>query len=250
MQNPNPNNPTPGAGSAFKDDLAALKTQSGSARETLHDARDKVQRKAGEYASEAKAAAFEQAEGAQKGIGETIAALGGAMRAASDHLAQGEQNTMSKLMNDAAGGVERFSDSLKNKKFDEILDDVRQLGRNNSGALFAGSILAGLALGRFVKSSVPKSHASDASGKQTHRADAAAQGRPGSQTQSTQWNEARADDPSRSFADSGGPAVQSGRADPWLSRQQAASSPSSPQQGDTSPSKTNIFGEGSGEKLP
>lgn len=247
MQNPNPKNPTPGSTSAFKDDLAALKNESGSARETLHDARDKVQRTAGEYAAEAKTAAFEQAEGAQKSIGETVASLGGAMRAASDHLAQGEQNTMSKLMNDAASGVERFSDSLKNKKFDEILNDVRQLSRDNSGALFAGSILAGLAIGRFVKSSVPRSEGS--SGQQA--GNASAQGNLGSQAQSDQWNQPRANDPSRAFADSGGPAIQSGGADPWLSRPQAASSPSPSQQGDTSPSETsNIFGEGSGEKLP
>jgi hypothetical protein len=205
MQNPNPNNPTPGAGSAFKDDLAALKTQSGSARETLHDARDKVQRKAGEYASEAKAAAFEQAEGAQKGIGETIAALGGAMRAASDHLAQGEQNTMSKLMNDAAGGVERFSDSLKNKKFDEILDDVRQLGRNNSGALFAGSILAGLALGRFVKSSAaPESLSNDGGDQQIAGAQPASRNEPAFANRVQSALDPLSEKPATTFTEGGG----------------------------------------------
>ena len=236
---------TSGDGLPVKDVASAFKNEATSARETLHDARDTVQRKAGEYASEAKAAALEQAEGAQQDIGETIAALGGAMRAAGDHLAKGDQNTMSKLMNDAASGIERFSDSLKNKKFDEILNDVRALGRDNSGALFAGSVLAGLALGRFVKSSVPKSEGS--SGQQA--GDAKGQGQPGAQARSAQWTEAAPDEPSRSFGDSGGPAIPHG-ADPWLTRQQAASSPSPSQQGDTSPSETNLFGEGSGEKLP
>ena len=229
--NPNPNDTSSSVGSSFKDDLAALKTESSSARETLHDARDEVQRKAGEYASEAKAAAIEQAEGAQKSIGETIASLGGAMRAASDHLAQGQQNTMSKLMNDAAGGVERFSDSLKNKKFDEILDDVRQLGRENSGALFAGSILAGLALGRFVKSSAAPTHGPSSprtAGKSSPPRTSAGRG-----------EKAGFADPSRSSDDSGEPTVSSDRSLRPPSRQSEAAS-----------SKTNIFGEGSGEKLP
>ncbi len=248
MQNQNLN--TGGADGdkqTVKDHVAsAFKNEASSAREALHDARDNVQRKAGEYASEAKAAAFEQAEGAQKGIGESIAALGGAMRAAGEHLAKDDQNTMSKLMNDAAGGIERFSESLKNKKFEEILDDVRTLGRDNSGALFAGSILAGLALGRFVKSSAPESGGS--SGQ--NAGNATAYGQPGAQARSGQVNEAGRGDPPRSFGDSGGPAVLPGRADPWLLRQQAASSRSPSQQGDTSPSETNIFGEGSGEKQP
>ncbi len=216
-----------------KDDVAsAFKNEASSARETLQDARDNVQRKAGEYASEAKAAAFQQAEGAQQGMGESIAALGGAMRAAGEHLAKGEQNTMSKLMNDAAGGIERFSDSLKNKKFEEILDDVRTLGRDNSGALFAGSILAGLALGRFVKSSVPDSDNSNDAGAHAGRDGSTGQRRSG------EGYEARPATPSRSFGDSGEPTTPSAdRA--WPS-----------QQDDSLSSKANLFGEGSGEKQP
>jgi hypothetical protein len=57
----------------------------------------------------------------------------------------------------AAEGVERFAGSLKNKPFTDVLDDLRSYGRENSVALIAGSLLAGLALGRFVKSSMPAS---------------------------------------------------------------------------------------------
>jgi hypothetical protein len=134
-----------------------------SAKEALHDARDEVTRKAGEYASEAKAAAVEQAEVAQQDVGASLAAFGGALRAASDHLAGSDQRAASQFMMQAADGVERFATSLKNKPFADVLGDVRSFGRENSGALIAGSLLAGLALGRFVKSSMPESGASQPS---------------------------------------------------------------------------------------
>jgi hypothetical protein len=143
---------------AAKDDVAkTLKSEAQSATDALHDARDEVTRKAGEYASEAKTAAFAQAERGQRDIGESLAAFGGALRAASEHLANSDQRTISKMMLEAAGGVERLSGSLKTQGFEETLNEVRAFGRKNSGALFAGSMLAGLALGRIVKSSAPES---------------------------------------------------------------------------------------------
>ena len=48
---------------------------------------------------------------------------------------------------------------MKNKPFEDVLEEVRSFGRDNSGALIAGSVLAGLALGRFVKSSSPNTRA-------------------------------------------------------------------------------------------
>lgn len=216
---------------SLKDDLESMKIQATSVRETLHDARDEVQRKAGEYASEAKAAAFKQAEGAQKGIGETMAAFGGAIRAASDHLAKGDQTAMSKLMNDAAGGIELFSDSLQNKKFDEILDDVRQLGRDNSGALLAGSILAGLALGRFVKSSGSPAHIGEPASQNAGRNSAP-------WTSTVQGNSPGTGESSRSSDDLVEVTNISATADrPWPSQQK-----------DSLSSDADVFSESGGEK--
>ena len=124
-----------------------------TATEALHDARDDLTRKASEYAGEAKAAILEQAEGKQRDISANMKALGGALRAASEHLANADQRTASKLVNDAAGGLERLSTSLKDKPLDHVLEEIRTFGRQNSGVLIAGSVLAGLALGRLIKSS-------------------------------------------------------------------------------------------------
>jgi F0F1-type ATP synthase membrane subunit b/b' len=126
-----------------------------NATDALHDARDELSRKAGEYASEAKDALVDQAEAKQQDISASLTAFGGALRAASEHLANSDQRTASKFVLDAAGGLERLSSSIKDKPFEEVLGEIRSFGRDNSGALIAGSVLAGLALGRFIKSSEP-----------------------------------------------------------------------------------------------
>ena len=69
-----------------------------SATEALHDARDDITRKTGEYASEAKEALLEQADGAQPNISASMTAFGGAVRAASEHLANSDQRTASKFL--------------------------------------------------------------------------------------------------------------------------------------------------------
>jgi hypothetical protein len=136
-----------------------LKEQKETATETFRDARETITGKAGDYASETKEALFEQAEGTQKNISANMAAFGGALRAASEHLATSDQRAASKFVLDAAGGVERISSSLKDKPFEAVLVEIRDFGRQNSGALIAGSVLAGLALGRFIKSASPPANA-------------------------------------------------------------------------------------------
>jgi hypothetical protein len=136
----------------------AFRREAQSARETLHDARDEVARKAQEFASDAKSAAMEQAQTAQRDVGASLVAFGGALRAAGDHLAGSDQGAASQVVRQAADGIERFAGSLKNRPFADVIEDVRSFGRENSGILFAGSLLAGLALGRLVKSSAPAAH--------------------------------------------------------------------------------------------
>jgi len=134
-----------------------LKQEKHTATEAFHDARDEVRQKVENYTAGAKEALFKSAEGTQRDISSNLRAFGGALRAASEHLANSDQRTASKFVLDAAGGMERLSTSLKDRPFEEVLEEIRSFGRDNSGALIASSVLAGLALGRFVKSSTPAS---------------------------------------------------------------------------------------------
>jgi F0F1-type ATP synthase membrane subunit b/b' len=153
---------------AAKSELSEkLERETRSASEALHDAGDEITRKAGDYASEAKQVLLDKAEGTQRDLSANLKAFGGALRVASEHLANSDQRTASKFALDAAGGLERLSSSLKDKPFEEVLGEIQSFGRENSGALIAGSVLAGLALGRFIKSSSSTGPADTQAGSQT-----------------------------------------------------------------------------------
>jgi hypothetical protein len=126
-----------------------------TATEVVHDARDEIAQKVGEYTEKAKDAVLKGAESTQRDLSSSLLALSGALRAASEHLANSDQRAASKFILDAAGGMERMSASIRDKPVADVLEEVRSFGRDNSGALIAGSVLAGLALGRFVKSATP-----------------------------------------------------------------------------------------------
>jgi len=147
-----------------------LQQETQTATEALDDAREELTRKASDSASEAKQALFNTAEGTQRDISANLKAFGGALRAASEHLANNDQRTASKFALDAAGGLERLSSSLRDKPFEEVLGEIQSFGRENSGALIAGSVLAGLALGRFIKSSPPSGSPETKSPAGTNRA--------------------------------------------------------------------------------
>ncbi|MER8484303.1 hypothetical protein [Mesorhizobium sp. M1322] len=157
-----------------------IEQETRSAREALHDAREELTRKATDYASETKQALFDKAEGTQRDLSANLKAFGGALRAASEHLANSDQRTASKFVLDAAGGLDRLSSSLKDKPFEEVLGEIQSFGRENSGALIAGSVLAGLALGRFIKSSPPTGPADTRAGSQTGGASATSPDESGS----------------------------------------------------------------------
>ena len=133
-----------------------MKGEALHATEAAHDAKDEVMRRAGEYAEQAKSAAAKQAETAQRGVADSLTAFSGALRAASDHLGGNHQSAASRYIGDAAGGIENVSEALRNKSIGEVVQQFRDFGRNNSGALIAGAMLAGVALGRFIKASAPQ----------------------------------------------------------------------------------------------
>ena len=76
-----------------------------------------------------------------------------AIRKAGDELAQNDQSLAAKMIKQAADGLEGVSRSLSDKKPEELLDAARHFGRENPVALGAAAVLAGLAVGRFLRSS-------------------------------------------------------------------------------------------------
>jgi predicted flap endonuclease-1-like 5' DNA nuclease len=159
MQNTSGNNPNrPGndpSGGSASHDAASLKHAAGAevegARQAARDTGSDLSEKAGELAGEAKHAVAAKANEARHSMSDSLKVIGGALRAAGDHLSENGQRGPSKIVDNVASGVDRFADSLENKPFGEVVDDLRTMGRNNAGGLFAGSMLVGLALGRLFR---------------------------------------------------------------------------------------------------
>lgn len=194
MQRENDRGREPADFARAKDEVSdRIQEETQSAGEALHDARDEAARRAGAYAAEAQQAVAEKAEQTQRDIGSSLSAFGGALRAASDHLADSDQSAASQFMQEAASGLERLSSSLKEKPFGQVLEDVQSFGRQNPGALLAGSVLAGLALGRFIKASPPGNH------RQTQGA-----ATPGSPSQTGTGTSAGRDDAPANWGSDGG----------------------------------------------
>jgi len=121
------------------------------AKRGLDQTRKDLSHQATELAGEAKDVLLEKSEDAKRGLSGSLQSLGGALRAAGDSLSQSGQPAPSKIFGEAASGLEQFARSLNDKPLGEVLDEVRTFGRNNSGSLFVGSVLAGLALSRVFK---------------------------------------------------------------------------------------------------
>jgi hypothetical protein len=61
-----------------------------------------------------------------------------------------------RLVSRAAEGLEDVSRTLADKRPSEMVDGLRDFGRRNPTAFLAGSVLLGVALGRFLRSSKPE----------------------------------------------------------------------------------------------
>jgi hypothetical protein len=134
----------------------SMNKEMSEARSGLHDARDAAYNKASSLADEAKTIAAEKAQTAQQSIAGTLQSFGEALRAAGEQLQDKDQGPAAKLINSAAGGIDSLATSLKDKPLQDVIGDVRKFGQSNPTVLIAGSVLAGLALGRLLKSSAPR----------------------------------------------------------------------------------------------
>lgn len=135
------------------DTAEGLKREGRAASEAFHDATDAVRRKASDFASEAAKGARQQAESMQGETSEALHAFAEAARGAGGRLKDQEHGIAARLVEEAAGGLDGIAHSLGNKPLDAIVHDVRAFGRRNPAAFMAASVLAGIALGRFLRSS-------------------------------------------------------------------------------------------------
>lgn len=136
--------PPKGDGEASPKEMAkdAVKTVKQEAASFAADAKEKAALKASEAVEQHK-------ETATKTLGD----FADAIRKAGEELSAKDQSMAGRMVAQAADGLESFSRSVSDKRPEELLEAVRDFGRRNPTAFVAGSVLVGLALGRFLKSS-------------------------------------------------------------------------------------------------
>jgi hypothetical protein len=155
---------TTGAGAGRSSFARSAKEEISKAGETLKedaarlaaDAKDELRHRA-EAMKDEVTGKVEETKGS---AAHSLEAFAEAVRKAGDELKSKDENTAARLVGEAARGLEGFSRMLNEKSIDGIVDSVRSFARSNPAAFVAGSVLAGVALGRFVRSSGRHHHSS------------------------------------------------------------------------------------------
>ena len=92
----------------------------------------------------------------QKAAGaDNVARLGRAVHSAADQLA-GELPQAAGFIHSTADNLQRASSSLRERSIEDMVTGFRDFARRQPAAALAGSVLAGFAMARFLKSSSPR----------------------------------------------------------------------------------------------
>lgn len=125
------------------------------AKELVGQAGQALKAEAQSFASAAQERVRAEAQkGTQVGA-KTLGDFANAVRRAGDELATSDQSPASRLVQQAADGLESLSRNLADREPGDLLNAVRDFGRRNPAAFIGGAVLVGLALGRFARASEP-----------------------------------------------------------------------------------------------
>lgn len=121
----------------------------GIAKETAERARHEARQLMGEAKEKAKSALADQ-----KGmIAEQVDSMAHALRATAHQLDEQNKGTVARYADWAADGLDRLSNSLRERDLDSIVSQVSDFARRRPAAVIGGAMVAGFLLSRFLKSS-------------------------------------------------------------------------------------------------
>ena len=130
-------------------------------RETARTATSAIREQAAQFAQEIGHELVETGE-SQKARGvEAIRRFAKAIDSAASEL-HNQSPTLASSVHEAARRVEGLSDNLSNRKVGELMDAAAQLARTQPALFLGGSVAAGFALARFLKSSRQRGNGGDA----------------------------------------------------------------------------------------
>lgn len=121
------------------------------AKEIVGQAGQALKAEAQSFASAAQDRVRAEAQKGTQAGAKTLGDFANAVRRAGDELATSDQSPASRLVQQAADGLESLSRNLADKEPGDLLNAVRDFGRKNPAAFIGGAVLVGLALGRFAR---------------------------------------------------------------------------------------------------
>jgi hypothetical protein len=130
-----------------------LKEQAQAAREKLGEAGQAVRGEAAHFAEATRDKVIEQVESRKETVTNALSAFAEAIYKAGEELSSADQSMAARLVSQAADGLQSLSRTVAEKRPEDMLHAVRDFGRANPTAFLAGAVLAGVALGRFARSS-------------------------------------------------------------------------------------------------
>ncbi len=148
--------PEGGAGGGLQSQTTGsdpLKSQVSQAREKLAETGEAVRGEAAHFAERAREEVVRTVETKTESVTGALDVFADAVRKAGEELGAQDQSMAAKLAMNAADGLQTFSRNLGGKSAEEMLHSLRDLGRNNPTVFLAGAVVAGLAIGRFARSS-------------------------------------------------------------------------------------------------
>ncbi len=125
----------------------------GAAAGTIADTAKDIGEKIGSVARDA---AVNMGEAPKAAGADAIEGVGRAVRNAADEIGK-ESPLVAGYVRDAAASFEKVAGGLREHTVGDVLDMVTRFGRQQPVAFFAGAIVAGFALSRFVKSGMNES---------------------------------------------------------------------------------------------
>ena len=97
---------------------------------------------------------FEQGKGA---IEEQVGTIHSAVDGAAKRLRE-ENSPLASYADELSGQLSRFSSNIESSSLDDIAVKTRQVARENPGLFILGSVVVGIAAGRFFKASSSRDH--------------------------------------------------------------------------------------------
>jgi uncharacterized phage infection (PIP) family protein YhgE len=158
---------TAGVRAAAQDSLDSAKANTDDLRSSAASLATDLRSQANAHIDDAKTVVSSMADEARSRIAEIIdqqKALGAdklsgiskAAQSAANDL-DGQNPHVARLVRDAAGSVEKIAGDLRDSTLTDVVASVSEFARKQPVAFFAGSVLAGFVLARFIKSEPAKS---------------------------------------------------------------------------------------------